>query len=499
MIEFVAKIILKIFGMSRRYYTPEPQNISAKQIKNKHIVKARKLVLANLAQIIKGNATLLSYVDAAAVKLAQAPTPASWVKYNRPFPIYYEAEILRALLGDLGSNGTESDLTQLFHAVIEAYRLDSLYTAYYRAEMEADPPARSPKHSAIDRFLHEFAGHWVRTYVDQFLLRDDPDVFQEKLIQHRHSLTPSYLFQSCVTLQFGYRITPDYRLFSILFGERLESIPDITSATQIGVIVLDKPLRWLLTREPEGLTTARLIAELDEFFLDRGTSEKDWFEKALSPSRGWKIDRDYSLKTPASPRLLVAAELDYSQWAEFYHFPEGHRFSSPTKLMPIAIHESECRPRKNISILAEQMNVSRAIQNYIRRLLGLPDVGEGWINEMNLLNLVRLMAEDFEVIHQWSPKWLKPQRIDIAIPELGLAFEYNGAQHYQAVEVFGGEKGFRDVLARDARKRNLSRENQIELIEIRYDTDDLEAREIVTAAIERHRIVWRKGPTVEPA
>lgn len=57
---------------------------------------------------------------------------------------------------------------------------------------------------------------------------------------------------------------------------------------------------------------------------------------------------------------------------------------------------------------------------------------------------------------------------DFYLPSHNLLIEYNGKQHYQPMEYFGGNKQFETQLEHDKRKRNYAKENGIELIEISY-------------------------------
>ena len=74
-----------------------------------------------------------------------------------------------------------------------------------------------------------------------------------------------------------------------------------------------------------------------------------------------------------------------------------------------------------------------------------------------------------EVVHQASPEWLGRQRFDIFIPELKLAIEYQGQQHYKPISLFGGEEGFLQTQKRDKLKFKLCAENGTKLIYFRYD------------------------------
>lgn len=58
-------------------------------------------------------------------------------------------------------------------------------------------------------------------------------------------------------------------------------------------------------------------------------------------------------------------------------------------------------------------------------------------------------------------------------PELGLAFEYMGKQHYRPVSLFGGEDGFKRTQLRDAVKRDLIAKSTITLVELKGIEDVL--------------------------
>ena len=61
------------------------------------------------------------------------------------------------------------------------------------------------------------------------------------------------------------------------------------------------------------------------------------------------------------------------------------------------------------------------------------------------------------------------QSIDIHVPELGLAIEYQGQQHYEPIALFGGQEGFDLTRARDEKKRALLALHGVRLLEWRYD------------------------------
>ena len=70
---------------------------------------------------------------------------------------------------------------------------------------------------------------------------------------------------------------------------------------------------------------------------------------------------------------------------------------------------------------------------------------------------------------EYSPKWLGSQRFDIFCRRAMLAIEYNGIQHYQPIDCFGGEEAFNKGQHRDKRKVQLCKDNNCTLYIIRYD------------------------------
>lgn len=107
---------------------------------------------------------------------------------------------------------------------------------------------------------------------------------------------------------------------------------------------------------------------------------------------------------------------------------------------------------------------ARDAENKVRDILGVPRIGEGWISETQLFNLVRMLFTDYEILREARTDWLGNQRLDIFIPNLSLAIEYQGEQHFKPVERFGGQAAFQEGQQRDKRKRQLCKENGVDLV-----------------------------------
>ena len=89
-----------------------------------------------------------------------------------------------------------------------------------------------------------------------------------------------------------------------------------------------------------------------------------------------------------------------------------------------------------------------------------------WVSEQSLYRLVRQFFSD--AIYQYHVSWLGYQSLDIYVPSIRVGIEYQGAQHYEAVDLFGGEEALKDRKALDAKKRKLCKKNDVTLIEWKY-------------------------------
>ncbi len=92
-----------------------------------------------------------------------------------------------------------------------------------------------------------------------------------------------------------------------------------------------------------------------------------------------------------------------------------------------------------------------------------------WKHEMTLFHAIRKLHPD--TLHQYRPGWLGRQSLDIYIPSLKTAIEYQGIQHYRSVGFFGGDEALLHRKELDMRKKKLCAENGVRLIEWGYDLE----------------------------
>lgn len=92
-----------------------------------------------------------------------------------------------------------------------------------------------------------------------------------------------------------------------------------------------------------------------------------------------------------------------------------------------------------------------------------------WVREEELYQMITKLFPARTIRREASPSWLGQQRLDIYLPEIALAIEHQGEQHYFPVDAFGGEQAFEKTRTRDVRKRALCREHGVTVVDIRYD------------------------------
>jgi hypothetical protein len=125
----------------------------------------------------------------------------------------------------------------------------------------------------------------------------------------------------------------------------------------------------------------------------------------------------------------------------------------------------------NKELLDDYIDAINTPINTLRSRLGLPKIGEGWINETKLFYQIKEIFSEHVVVHHFKPNWLGKQHFDIYFPFLNIAIEYQGKQHYEPVEFFGGQSAYLKNIERDNRKKILAEAQKCDLIYVDPDYD----------------------------
>ena len=95
--------------------------------------------------------------------------------------------------------------------------------------------------------------------------------------------------------------------------------------------------------------------------------------------------------------------------------------------------------------------------------------------ELDLYNSLKKFFKNEQILFQYSPEWLKPQRFDIYIPNYNIAIEYDGIQHFKPQLIFGGKEQLEYQKELDLKKSDKCKENNCTLYRIPYNhsTEDI--------------------------
>lgn len=108
------------------------------------------------------------------------------------------------------------------------------------------------------------------------------------------------------------------------------------------------------------------------------------------------------------------------------------------------------------------------VENIVRQEFGFRKVGEGWVSETLLYQIITRIFPERQMSRHYRPYWLEGLELDIYIPSLQLGIEYQGQQHYQPVSIWGGKSALIALQERDEKKRKLCQALEITLMEVDF-------------------------------
>jgi len=113
-------------------------------------------------------------------------------------------------------------------------------------------------------------------------------------------------------------------------------------------------------------------------------------------------------------------------------------------------------------------SLSNVVENLTRQEFGVRKVGKAWVSETILYNIVCRLFPQTKTLRHHRPQWLRGLELDIYLPELNMAIEYQGQQHFYPVDAWGGPRGLKMVKSRDRLKSRLCQSQGIRLIKIKF-------------------------------
>ncbi len=234
--------------------------------------------------------------------------------------------------------------------------------------------------------------------------------------------------------------------------------------------------------------------QLEKYKLEKGTKFFNLFVKDGKPITTTKAVEIAGKKSLfgffKNPNTQTISEYNSAYYEDFFlskseyeHYKAIDDYQAESGYKSLFPHVVEK------SIFNQCRLILKKAEDLYRETIGMPKVGEGWISETELFYKISDYFKNDEVIHHASPKWLGRQHLDIYLPKLNIGIEYQGAQHYEPIEFFGGQEAFERTVERDKRKKQLCEKHKCHLI---YVNKGYEITEIITE-IEKIKTVYNNG------
>ena len=163
----------------------------------------------------------------------------------------------------------------------------------------------------------------------------------------------------------------------------------------------------------------------------------------------------------------------------------------PYQISKANVLPEECTPELYDTILRlsksqfEDNNIGRVIEDSVREQLGYRKVGESWVSETIMYQIIKSIYPGEEILRHYRPKWLCGLELDVYVPHEHIGFEYQGIQHFVAVEHWGGKAQLAKQQEHDARKKKLCQENDVDLICVNYN--EVLSNDLIIEKISLHR------------
>lgn len=91
-----------------------------------------------------------------------------------------------------------------------------------------------------------------------------------------------------------------------------------------------------------------------------------------------------------------------------------------------------------------------------------------WIHEKLLYNIVENIFSTCTVLFHYRAQWLEGLELDIYIKDFKIGIEYQGIQHFEVIEHWGGINGLKQRQFNDSKKKRLCEIHGITLIYFDY-------------------------------
>ena len=186
---------------------------------------------------------------------------------------------------------------------------------------------------------------------------------------------------------------------------------------------------------------------------------------AFEQNYGWYINKqsfEYGVM-PVSFKILEDVCPD-----EVFSDPDMEREEFLHTYGNLSETELMLRKARDSDFQKKTRRIRNVIENEVRVKFGFKKIGEAWANETLLFQIVSEILPGERLVRHYRPDFLDNLELDIYIPRLNIGIEYQGIQHFQPIQHWGGETALEVTKKRDRKKMRLCRTNGIQLIYFYY-------------------------------
>lgn len=197
--------------------------------------------------------------------------------------------------------------------------------------------------------------------------------------------------------------------------------------------------------------------------------KKDWIEQNYNINEEFPHSKKQLIQ---SAKKLNSSSDNFCQNEDVYH----ERFRLFTKNISELDFNFLKIPKINIPypitdlINLELVGIFQNQLNSFKEDKNLNIGDDRWISEKHLYFKIKQEFPGIPIVRHAKPSWLGQQHFDIYIPTEDIAIEYNGRQHYETIEYFGGEEDFKHRKKLDRKKLEKAEENNTKVIIHKYDS-----------------------------
>jgi len=186
-------------------------------------------------------------------------------------------------------------------------------------------------------------------------------------------------------------------------------------------------------------------------------AEYGWYISKSANELGVNFNNWHLMKKIASDKILDRIEIEFSEIDEAFE-PYKKALENDDFIQKREAWDSW------VNFIDEHFHYDSWLpENEARKRFGFKEKGHSSMGETSLYNLVKNVFPNHKVERHYRGKWLDRLELDIFVHELNLGIEYQGEQHFQAVEHWGGEEALKKGQARDEKKKYLCEVNKVAL------------------------------------